>query len=227
MAQPNLMGRGIFTIPVAAGLVDVPTRLMRVWVEGHKGRQSPVIENELGKVAGKTAISFTNLMELQFVAFFSKAGVRLQDIRAIMSEAKNILEKPHPFATRTVFQTDGKKIVAAIAAKNGVESIYDLRSNNYEMKMVVLPSLMNDIVYDPAGNAQEWFPRRELAPNVIINPLHSFGRTILRDSRIPTSAIADAFGVEKSTGVVASMFEISERRVKEAVSFEASFRLAA
>jgi uncharacterized protein (DUF433 family) len=223
----KLIDAGIFTIPVAAELLGVSANMVRIWVDGHKGKQSPIIENELGRVDGKLAISFKNLMELQFVAFFVRAGVRLPEIRAIMSEARQAMNNSHPFATKTVFQTDGKKIVAAIAKKNGVESIYDLKSKNYEMKPIVLPSLKIDLVYDPDGNACIWYPRRASSPNVIITPKHSFGRPILQDSKIPTAAISRAYGVEKSAGVVSAMFEITERRVREAVSFEAEMRMAA
>jgi hypothetical protein len=166
MSEPNLLETGIFIIPEAAELVGASQRVVRIWVDGHRGKQEPVIENELGRVDGKLAISFANLMELQFVAFFARAGVPLREIRAIMHEAKDTLEHPHPFATTTVFLTDGRKIVAAIARNNGVEDIYDLKSKNYEMKDVVLRSLKRDVVYDPAGNARIWYPRRRLFPNV-------------------------------------------------------------
>lgn len=227
MSELKLIDTGIFTIPIAAELLGVSVNMVRVWVDGHKGKQTPIIENELGRVDGKLAISFKNLMELQFVAFFVRAGVRLPEIRSIMSEVRQTLNSPHPFATNTVFQTDGKRIVAAIAKKNGVESIYDLKSKNFEMKPIVLPSLKRDVIYDPSGNARVWFPRRDLYPNVIVTPSHSFGRTILQDSKIPTATIAKSYAVEKSAGVVSAMFEISERRVREAVSFEAALRAAA
>jgi hypothetical protein len=42
-------------------------------------------------------------------------------IRAIMDEVRDILKHPHPFATKTVLKTHGKKIVAEIARKNGVQ----------------------------------------------------------------------------------------------------------
>ncbi len=227
MSEPNLLETGIFIIPEAAGLVGVSQRVVRIWVDGHKGKQEPVIENELGRVDGKLAISFANLMELQFVAFFTRAGVQLREIRAIMHDVRRLLKNPHPFATNTVFLTDGRKIVAKIARNNGVEDIYDLKSKNYEMKDIVLHSLKKDVVYDPDGNARIWYPRRALSPNVIVNPRRSFGRPILKDSNIPTSAIANYFAVEKNAKIVSLMFEVPERQVCEAVEFEALLRKAA
>lgn len=225
--QRPLLEAGIFSIPEAAALVGADQDAMRVWVQGRKGKQAPVIDNEIGRIGRSVAISFTNLMELRFVAEFAKAGVRLQDIRKIMDEVRDILRHPHPFATKIVFRTDGRKILAEIARKNGAQALYDLKSRNYEMHPVVLKSLREDVIWDPKGEAAGWYPRRELAPNVIILPSHAFGKPILKDSRIPTQTIADAVKAEGSAAAVAMLYDIPEKRVMEAVAFENDLRRAA
>jgi uncharacterized protein (DUF433 family) len=224
---PDLLETGVFSIPETAYLVGASQAEVRTWVDGRKGRQAPVIENELGRVDGKLAISFKNLMEIKFIAFFARAGVPLHEIRAIMADARRLFNNPHPFATSAVFHTDGKKILAEIARENGIESLFDLRSKNYEMKPIVLASLKSDAVYDPNGSARVWFPRRRAFPNVVINPRRAFGRPILKDSGIPTAAIANAFRAEKDAKVVALQFEIPRGHAREAFDFEASFRKAA
>lgn len=223
----NLLETGIFSIPEVARLVSFNQAAVRVWIEGHTGKQIAVIENELGKVDGKTAVSFNNLLELRFVAFFVRHGVHLREIRRIMDEVRQTLFHPHPFATKIIFRTDGKKIIAAIGRKNGIEDIYDLRSKNYEMRTVVLESLKNDVVYDPTGQAVLWHPRPIIAPNVIVHPHFSFGRPVMKDSQIPTKTLADAVHAEKNIKFVAEIFEVSERRVKEAVDFENNLKQAA
>ena len=225
-AAPSLLELGIFTIPEVAELVNASQANVRVWVEGHTGKQSAVIHNQLGRVDGKVAVSFTNLMELRFVATFVGAGVGLREIRKIMDEVRETLEHPHPFATRTVFKTDGRKIVAEIAKNNGV-SIYDLRTKNFEMLNVVMMSLKDDVTYDPAGDAIYWRPRPKIAPNVIIHPHFSFGKPVLEQSRIPTSTIAQSVKVEGSVPFVADIFEVPEKQVREAVKFERELRKAA
>jgi len=225
-SKPDLLEMGIFTIPEVAELVKAPQAKVRIWVEGHTGKQIPVIDNQLGRVNGKVAVSFTNLMELRFVATFVSAGVKLRDIRKILDEVKETLEHPHPFSTSTVFKTDGKKIVAEIAKKNGV-SIYDLKTKNFEMLAVVMMSLKNDVTYDPKGDAVSWRPRPEIAPNVIVHPHFSFGRPVLKDSRVPTSTLAQSVKVEGSVGFVADIFDVPEKQVREAVKFEQELRKAA
>ena len=227
MARPDLLEAGIYTIPEVAELVNAPQANVRVWVEGHTGKQDPVIKNQLGRVAGKTAVSFANLLELRFIARFAAAGVGLREIRAIMKDVSEELEHPHPFATKTVFKTDGKKIVAQIARRNGLELIYDYRSHNYEMPSIVMKSFKDDVIFDPEGEAVAWHPRPDIAPNVIVHPKFAFGQPILDRSRIPTAAIAKAVRVEGNARFVADIFDVAERYVKQAVHFEKDLRKAA
>lgn len=222
-----LLATGIYTIPEAAELVDASQGELRVWVEGRKKRQAPIIDNQIGRIGRTTAVSFTNLMELRFVATFSRAGVRLNEIRAILEEVRHTLNHPHPFATRIVFRTDGKKIVAEIARKNGVHVLYDLRSRNYEMHVVVLKSLREDVVWSPQGDAVAWYPRAKVAPHVIIRPSQAFGRPVLEDSGIPAETIAAAVAAEGSVRAVAQLFDVPEKQVREAVSFQEHLRKAA
>jgi uncharacterized protein (DUF433 family) len=227
MAEPDLLEAGIYTIPEAAELVAAPQANVRVWVEGHTGKQDAVIDSQLSRVAGKTAVSFANLMELRFIARFASEGVGLREIRAILQEAKDTLQHPHPFATRTIFKTDGKKIVADIARRNGLNLIYDLRSHNYEMPSVVMKSFKENVEFDPEGQAITWTPRPKIAPNVIVHPRLAFGSPVLKQSHVPTAAVAKAVRAEGSAKVVADIFDLPEKHVKEAVKFEQQLRKAA
>jgi uncharacterized protein (DUF433 family)/DNA-binding transcriptional MerR regulator len=228
MTAPDLLRTGIYTIREAADLIGVSTQKARAWVEGWPRVGKPaVIHNDLGWVDDRLALSFANLMELRFVAFFTSAGVRLSEIRAIMDEARDVIQRPHPFATDLVFKTDGAKVVAEIASRNGISNIYDLRSKNFEMVPVVYKSLKDGVVYDPQGDARAWFPRRGLAPNVIVDARLAFGRPIIKNRGIPTEAIADAAKAEGSVEAAAELFEIPRKWAQQAVDFEAHLRQAA
>lgn len=227
MLEPDLLDAGIYTVPEVAALVEAPADLVRTWIIGRPDRQTAVIDNQLGRVSGKVAISFANLMELRFVAKFASQGIKLHEIRNIMTEAKALMgQHPHPFATRLIFRTDGKKILAETIRKNG-HDLYDLKSHNYEFWEVVADSLKEDIVFDPHGEAAAWYPRRAVAPHVVVNPAFSFGQPTLRESHIPTETLALAVKAEGSARVVAKLFDIPERQVSEAVAFQRELRKAA
>jgi uncharacterized protein (DUF433 family) len=228
MDGPDLLETGIYTVTDAAELIGVAPQKIRGWIDGWPNTEAaPVLENDLGWMEGRLAFSFANLMEIRFLAFFSNAGVRVREIRAIMDEVRVELKRPHPFATNVVFKTDGRKIVAEIAHRNGISDLLDLRSRNFEMGVIVYDTLKEGVIYDPRGFAKAWFPRRAIAPNVIVHPKLSFGRPILKDSGIPTGTLAQAVRAEGSIAAAADLFEISARRVREAVTFEDNIRLAA
>jgi uncharacterized protein (DUF433 family) len=226
----NLLSTGIYTVAEAAALLGVTKRRARGWVAGYEGTQrSPLIENELGpfgRVNGRLAFSFANLMEMKFIKFFEDAGLKPSYIRSIFDQARRELHVPHPFATKAVFRTDGMKIMEDIVSSSGMV-LYDLKTKNYEMRTVVIDTLMDDVVYNAAGNARKWYPRQHLAPNVIVHPHLAFGRPVLRDSAIPTRTIFDAVKAEGSVRAVATWYDVPEKQVREAVRFEDELRKAA
>lgn len=227
MGTPNLIETGIYTVPQAAKLVGATERKVRGWVAGYGKGEGPLIDNELGWVDGRLAFSFVNLMEIRFIAFFEDAGVKLPHIRAILSEAKSLLNHPHPFATSIVFKTDGKRILARIAKQNGIDDLYDLKSHNYEMETIVFKSLKLGVEFNPQGEIRSWQPRPQTAPHVIVHPKFAFGHPVLRESRIPTRALRDAFNAEGSAECVAEQFDVPLKQVREAVKFERELKMAA
>ncbi len=166
-------------------------------------------------------------MEMRFIALFEKEGVSFNHIRSIMQEVKIVTKHPHPFATSIVFKTDGRKIVGNVVSKTLGDALYDLRSKNLEMSDLVWMSLKSDVQYDFNGEASFWYPRRMLAPNVIVHPKFAFGRPILRRSFIPTRTIADAAVAEGSAAAAADWFEVPLGQVREAIKFETDLRKAA
>lgn len=90
-----------------------------------------------------------------------------------------------------------------------------------------MDELVEDVRYDPRGEAAEWHPRKSTAPHVLVNPNFSFGRPVLEKSRIPTETLAQAVKVEGSARVVAMLFDVPEKRVREAVAFQHDLRQAA
>ena len=93
---PQLLGVGIYTIPEAARLLNVPYQKIRGWAVGYsQTKGEPIIRNQLGRFDDKDAISFTNLMEARFIHLFASYGVHLNSLRVIADEARKILKHDH------------------------------------------------------------------------------------------------------------------------------------
>jgi uncharacterized protein (DUF433 family) len=227
MRNATLLESGIYSVADARNLIGLHDMRVRRWIDGDRRTNSEaVLQNELGWVGDKLAFSFVNLMEMRFLAFFAGAGVHIRSIRVMAEEAKRVLKHPHPFATSTVFKTDGKKIYAETHRKTGDDQLYNLYDKNFEFKPIIAQSLKEGVVYDASGLVSAWYPRKESAPNVIVHPKHAFGKPILRDSRIPTSTLAKAAEID-SVATVARWFEVPRAHVDEAVRFERDLKKAA
>lgn len=220
--------RGIYTVPEAARLLEVSPRKVRGWIAGYpKTKSDPILDNELGVVDNRLAMSFTNLMEVRFINAFSRFGVKVAAIRVMLEEAKELLKHPHPFATKAIFRTDGHKIFVTGAEQTGDKALYDLKSKNWAMHEVIAQSLLEGVEFDADGDAVAYHPR-EQTPGVIVRPAWSFGKPVLKGAKIPTRTIFESFCAEEETEEsVAHWFGISRDEVREAVKFETLLKQAA
>lgn len=218
----SLFRTGVYTAPEAARLLRAPYQKVRGWLAGYPNTQSgPLLDNELKDYEDGLFISFTNLMEARFVAFFSSHGVHVRTLRAIAEEAKTFLDTPHPFATNAIFRTDGKDVFIEAASKTDDKHLYNLKKKNWMFHDIIEQSLLKGVEFDPSGKALNWIPRMDIAPNVIVNPNMAFGQPVLKGIGVPTSALFDALNVEGETyESVAGWYDVPIEAVKEAALFE-------
>jgi uncharacterized protein (DUF433 family) len=224
----TLVESGIYSVEEASRLLQTTPRKIRGWIDGYpRTKSEPVLKNDLGWLKRSLAFSFANLMEMRFIEFFAARGVRVSSIRAMAEEAQRILDHPHPFATSTIFTTDGRKIFAKVASEADDPRLYDLKEKNWAMLPVIQQSLLKDTEYNPRGDAVLWRPRVNVSPSVVIHPSRSFGQPILAEAGVPTRTVSDAWEAEGDLNRVAEWFEISAAHVLEAVEFEQRLAMAA
>ena len=224
----TLVESGFYTVEEASRLLQTTPKKIRGWIDGYpRTKAAPVLINDLGWLKRSLAFSFANLMEMRFIEFFAARGVRVSSMRSMAEEAQRMLDHPHPFATNTIFTTDGQKIFAKVASEAGDPRLYDLKEKNWAMLPIIEQSLLKDTQYNPAGDAVLWKPRVNVAPHVIIHPARSFGQPILAESGVPTRTVNEAWEAEGDIDVVAKWFQIKKKQVLEAVEFEQRLAMAA
>lgn len=223
----NLLTLGIYTVSDAAKLLRVDKQKIRGWISGYpRARVDPLVENEIGWVDDELSFSFVNLMEMRFIQHFAQYGVRTNSIRRMAQEAKIILHHRHPFATKTIFRTDGRKIFTDIATSENDQHLYDLAAKNWAMGEVIEQSLYAGAIYDPSGDIAGWKPRPSAYSEIIIRPNISFGRPIVERFNIPTRTLHDAFRAEDgSYESVSKWYQVPSDVVRKAVQFETELAL--
>lgn len=222
-----LINRGVYTVADAARLLRGSPQKIRGWISGYpRTHAEPILKNDIGWLDDSLAFSFANLMELRFIQYFAGMKVSVKAIRGMAREAERLLNHPHPFATKTIFQTDGRKIFARIADETQDPKLYDLRDKNWAMLDIIAQSLHVGVSYNPAGDAASWRPRAEY-PDIIVHPAIAFGQPVLRNEGIPTRAIFESFQAEKdSVDNVAKWFGVTPNLVTDAVGFQVNLSMA-
>jgi uncharacterized protein (DUF433 family) len=226
----NRIGRGVYSLTEAARLSDVPQRRIRRWTMGYsykfKGESHyspPIIASEVAPVNGAATLDFGDLLEVRFLNAFREHKVSWKAIRIASERAKELLGRHHPFSTR-IFKTDGRTILAEIVKETGDKVLLDLVKNQYEFERIVSPFLYAGIEFDKLKEPMRWWPLGENRL-VVVDPTRSFGAPIVDKGGVPTKILFDAFRAEKSTKIVANLYEVNQKEVKDAVYFER--RLAA
>lgn len=222
MVQSEYLGKGIYTIPEAARLIGVNYTKVRGWVVGYpQTKGPPIIHNQIGEYRNKIALSFINLMEARFIAYFARFGVHVKSIRYMAEEAKRLIETPHPFATKTIFKTDTKIIYAEVAEKTGDKKLYDLKRKNWAYYEVIESSLLEGVEFNAEDVVSAWYPNPNRYPHIVIRPQIAFGQPALAEVGVPTRALLNAFDAEGETyESVAGWYEVTPDFVREAVRFE-------
>jgi uncharacterized protein (DUF433 family) len=149
--------------------------------------------------------------------------VSVKAIRFMAQEARRVLKHPHPFATDFAFRTDRQTIFIEIVTQAGSQAgdarLYDLRRRNWAIHDILAPAL-EDVTYSD-GLAYRWYPRKQVAPSVVVDPRMAFGSPSLDDSGVPTDALYRAYLAEgQDEQRVALWYEVSVAKVREAVRFE-------
>lgn len=223
----NILGRGVYPVPVAARLLRMPPARVRSWMYGN-GAPS-VLTPDLPPEDGQDALSFINLVEVLFLSELRGQGVSLQSIRAMLTKARALLGTEHPFAVQK-FHTDGKAIWMETAEATGDRRLVDLTDGNGAMLKVLERSFRKSVSFDDeTGKASLWRPSAD-QPRIVLDPERNFGRPIDGETGLPTEVLADALRAEGGNVLrVAKLWEVPEMAVEQAAEFElwANRRLAA
>ena len=221
----NPLSSGIYSVSQAARLLNASPAKIRGWLVGHHDKkQGPIIKREISLLEHSIVLSFINLIEARFISAFSKHGIPVVSIRAMADEAKRILNSDHPFASKAIFGADKKSIFIIGEQGRGRKRprhLYDLRGRNVAMYDILYREIEAEIVYGPSGLAQEWYPRKDIAPAVVLHPKLAFGQPSLRDYGVPTSTLyATYLSERKNAAAVARWFDVPIGAVQQAIKFE-------
>jgi len=217
----RLIGVGLYTPGEAALYTGISAKDIRRWMFGYSAHgvdHTGLWTSELSFL-DENLLGFHDLLEIRFVHAFRQHGVSLQAIRSASRQAREMFDQPYPFTCKR-FQTDGRSIFATVLDETGDEALLDLIKRQWAFKQVIKPSLYEGIDYAGEGAAQRWYPLKR-SKTIVLDPARNFGKPILSEAGIDTSAIYQSYQAEgQDIKRVATIFEISTAAVDAAVAFE-------
>ncbi len=233
-------GLGLFPLPEAARLAQLDMLTARRWALGYdyryrgEKRHSPgIMPLQLPQVGTGRDLTFREMLTLRLVRGFRKAGLSLLTIKLVARRAAETYSEPLPFVSKH-FRTDGRKIFLELRSIQDSEErdltkrdrhVIDVLTGQENFVEVVEPSLFANVDWQD-DLATRWWPLgRE--NSVVLDPQVIFGAPHLRDSRVPTTVVAQAVqaeggGSEVQQGV-ADWFGVTVEGVQNAVTFEAEW----
>jgi uncharacterized protein (DUF433 family) len=224
MTDLSLLGVGVYGIPEAARISRVPAAYIRRWLWGYKyqaqgqvQRMGPLWQPQLPQIDEARALTFKDLVEIQFVYRFRQQGISLQTIRKTIGLATELLDKTFPLSS-VRFKTDGKEVFAQVIedpAERGY--VFDLKTGQYLLDYV-LDHLYDALEYSQFDELIRWWPLGKTR-RVVVDPKRSFGRPIVLEG-VQTNILASSVRDQSDLQAVADWYEISESSVSDALEFE-------
>lgn len=215
--------RGVpaYSVAEAAHYLCIPTSTIRSWMKGTKSFK-PVLELPKPEVQ---LLSFYNLVECHALRSLRIVHrIELPRIRTALDFVRDRLGWERPLIHEG-FKTDGVRLFVDHLGK-----LVDVTSGG----QLVIQEVMTHLERIEWENelAARLYPftrlNSENAPkNVFIDPRFSFGRPILRDSRVTTAVIANRYKAGDSMDDLALDYGCSRLEIEEAVRCELPVKAAA
>ena len=232
-ALSPFLGIGVYTVPQAARLADVPAARARAWVQGYHrpaasgarpARGRPLLGSRLAGVSDDKLVSFADLVEMRFTRHFRTAGFSWPRIIAHLPEMRRVvLQQRHSGAIR--FESDGVRIFARAVAQVAGAGI-ELDTRQLVMIDLLERSFREELTFTADGEIAAWHPRAQYR-HVLIDPNREFGAPIVEPG-VPTSILAEELIRRGGDAeAVARRYAVRAEAVIEAQRFEADLKAAA
>lgn len=212
--EPQL-GMGIYSIPDAAIILDMPVNKVRSWVNKYWELDFLQDANEAytwGESREK-AFHFLTLIEIIAVDSFREIGVSFPKIKLAHEMLADMLNTSYPFA-HAELMSDGKRI------------FYDVDTALLEMNKkqqlsftrLVAPYCKKIDFQNKTNLAERYWPLGK-GHNIVVDPHHSFGQPVITGTNTTAEAIMNMLRAGESPEMIASLYELNRKDVEDVRAF--------
>lgn len=216
------LSSGVYTLPDAARLLDVPLARLRQWVRGTlisdgngSDRRMPAGAFQTRREGRDRHFDFLTLIELFTIAQLRLHGVQMKTLRENRAELAERFSTPHPFALRGLL-TGGRKMLKEL----GDELLLELGSGGQTAFERVVAPFCHRLDFDATTELASRFYPAGRHSSVIVDPRQSFGRPVIAGTNITTEALGCLIRGGDNIIDIATDFRLELNQVEEAWAFE-------
>lgn len=221
--RPRL-GEGVYTLPDAAHILNLPQPRVRRWVNGYwqvlsSDRQHrQVLDLRIWGSSQDRAFNFYTLVEVYCVMAFREMGVSFLKIRQARDELSVRFKTPYPFASHELL-CDGKRIMVALK-NTGILSVLTLGAGGETAFQKIIEPFCHKLDFSNKTELAERFWPMGRDSSVVVDPRHGFGRPTLDGTNISTQVIYDLIRAGEDDDAICVLYELTEKQVRDARQFE-------
>jgi uncharacterized protein (DUF433 family) len=211
------IGNGIYTVPDVANILRLPYHKVNTWLNEYwDGKLGKTFKGKYSwRIDGTRAVGFHTLIEFYVMMQFSEAGVKPAQVLKAHTELSKSHNTFFPFAQKQIIDnisTDGKRIFLHI---NGNTITLD---GSQQLNLGFIRFFFKKLDFDKELLAAKLWP---IGKNraVVCDPKHKFGQPVIAGTNIQTEAIYKMYLAKEPISFIASLYELSEKKIKDAISY--------
>jgi uncharacterized protein (DUF433 family) len=218
MFENNLqLGNGIFTTQEIAQILRVPyykvNKCITKYWDGELGK---CYEQQYSWSVGNTrAVGFHTLIEFYVMMQFAEAGVKTREVLKAHKELAQFYQTNFPFAKKEVLdniKTDKSKIYLQL---NGDTISLD---GSKQFNLDIIKVFFKNLDFDNDMLASRFWPMGK-EHEIVCDPHHKFGQPTLKNTNVQSEAIFRMYKANEPIPFIASIYEVSENAVQDAIDF--------
>lgn len=211
------IGNGIFTTQEIAQILRLPYQKVRKWItEYWDGDLGKCYEKEYSWIVGNSrAVGFHTLIEFYIMMQFTEAGVKTKEVLKAHKELSKFYNTLFPFAKKEVIEnikTDHSKI---FLEKDGDTISLD---GSKQFNLAIIKMFFKNLEFDDEMLASRFWPLGK-EHSIVCDPHRKFGQPVLDGTSIQSEAIYRMYLADEPISFIASLYEVSENAVKDAILF--------
>ena len=210
--EPKI-GTGIYSVKDISIILNLPQKKVgRVLNEIWNKRFLPDGQEYSSGEGREKVVNFYALIEFYTFYQLKDKGVGTKRIIKSHTALSQVFNSPYPFAQSNLL-TDGKEILF----KKDSNLISADQHLQIKIKEVV-QCFFDNIEFDENLLAEKFYPKGK-NNSVVVDPHHRLGEPIVENTNISAESIFSFYNAGESIPDIASLYDLSEKQVKDAVDF--------